>query len=133
MVKHPSADLSGLPEMLGLRAARIWRVGEPRVTPKGNPLDGLYQHSYCGLYIEHHPGVTLPKTLLSVADHLRPNADKIRTLCTSGGRFLLNVYWHSAFNTGEEFDPPVLVALANMNLALGIDVYCDNDSSSAEP
>jgi hypothetical protein len=126
MVKHPTADLSDLPQALGLRAARIWKVGEPRVTPKGKSLDGLYRDSYCGLYLDHSGSATLPEAIASAIDQLRPNCGVIDTLIAGGGRFLLNVYWHSAFNTGEEFDASLLRALADMNISLGVDIYCDS-------
>jgi len=68
---------------------------------------------------------------MRVIDHLRERREIIEDICATGGRFLLNVYWHSAFNTGEEFEPSLLRSLADLSLGLGVDVYCDNESASA--
>jgi hypothetical protein len=132
MVWHPAADLSDLPTKLGLEAARIWKIGEPRATSNGRPLEGVYRESYCGLNIEHDIGLMLPEAISSVIRRLYRNRALIAELRSSGGRFHLNVYWHSAFNTGEVFEPELLSALADIGLALGIDVYCDGEEESLE-
>ncbi|HTQ14759.1 MAG TPA: hypothetical protein VMH86_12870 [Rhizomicrobium sp.] len=125
MVKHPDADLSDLPGALGLEAARIWKAGTPRMTPAGIPLTGVYHCSYCGLSIAHAPDSTLMEAIEDVLEHLRPRRAVVDRLSNTGGRFDLVVYWYSPGNTGEEFPPYLLGALADLNIALGIDVFGD--------
>jgi hypothetical protein len=125
MVKHPQADLSGLPRELALPASRMWKAGEARITPAGIPLSGFYRNSYCGLEIRHAPDNSLSEAIEDFLVHLRPHRATIDGLCRTGGRFDLVVYWYSPGNTGEAFAPSLLRALADMNIALGLDVYGD--------
>ncbi|MGH6871627.1 MAG: hypothetical protein ACREHE_08980 [Rhizomicrobium sp.] len=125
MVRHPEADLSGLPRELALTASRVWKAGAPRMTPAGIPLSGIYRSSYCGMEIRHAPDCTLPEAIEGFLDHLLPRRATIDRLGNTGGRFDLVVYWYSPGNTGEEFPPSLLRALADMNIALGLDIYGD--------
>lgn len=125
-VRHPSADLADLPTTLGLTPVRVWKVGDPRTTPKNTPLVGTYRESYCCMNIETDADATLPNSITATIEKLRPHTTKIDSLCATGGTFLLNVGWHSSFNTGENFEVRLLRELADMNVSLGIDVYCDN-------
>lgn len=43
----PAGDLRRWCERLGFTPGRFWVAGQPRVTPKGRPLDGVNQFSYC--------------------------------------------------------------------------------------
>src|SRR5438270_12365438 len=45
-LEHPTMDPSGFADRFGVSAVRKWRAGEPRTTPKGQPLDGVYPSSY---------------------------------------------------------------------------------------
>ena len=125
MVKHPKADLSGLPHELSLRAKRIWKAGELRMTPGGIPLSGVHQHSYCGLEIDLAPHSTLAQAIEDFIARLRPRRSSLDRLVGTGARLDLIVEWYSPGNTGEAFPPTLLGALADMNIALGLDIYGD--------
>lgn len=125
MVKHPEADLSELARELSLPAKRVWKAGEPRMTPTGLPLSGTYSNSHCGMEIRHAPDSSLTEAIEDFLDYLRPRRAVVDRLSNSGGRLDLMVYWYSPGNTGEEFPPALLRALADMNIALGLDIYGD--------
>lgn len=44
-------DLRPMASELGLPVSRIWTCGEPRQTPKGELLEGVYRESYCALSV----------------------------------------------------------------------------------
>ena len=46
-VRHPRLATDEWRGALGLRPGRSWVVGEPRTTPIGTPLPGIYNESYC--------------------------------------------------------------------------------------
>jgi hypothetical protein len=50
-LKHATQDLSDLAECLKFPVGRIWRAGDDRTTPQGDPLEGKYQESYCVLKV----------------------------------------------------------------------------------
>jgi hypothetical protein len=51
ILRHPSLDLQEVAAAIGLPIARIWTAGQPRRTPKGNPLEGLNRESYCAFKV----------------------------------------------------------------------------------
>jgi hypothetical protein len=125
MVGHPQADLSDLPRELGLTANRVWKAGERRTTPTGIPLPGSYGRSYCGLQVGQASLAALPQAIRGFLDHVRPRRAAIARLCESGGEFQLVVRWYSPGNTGESFQPDLLRDIAELGIALGLDIYGD--------
>jgi hypothetical protein len=97
------------------------------VTPKGNPLEGVYRNSCCCMDIDVATGDTLPGALAAATRMLSTSQRIIDNISDTGGKVMLNVGWHSSFNTGEEFEPSLLAALGKMKITLGIEVYCDCD------
>jgi len=124
-VKHPDADLSALPRELDLTAKRVWKADDPRTTPAGIPLSGRYRESYCCLQVEQTPQASLSRAIGVFLDHLRPRRGAVERVCATGGAIELIVHWYSPGNTGEDFPPSLLGALADMNIALGLDIYGD--------
>ncbi|HEY2068622.1 MAG TPA: DUF4279 domain-containing protein [Rhizomicrobium sp.] len=122
-VSHPSADLAHLPERLGLECGRVWKAGEPRTNPKGGALPGVNRSSYCWLKTSLAPEHTLPQAIAAFLDYLRPHKALLDELHTGGGELELFVYWSSDANTGETFEPVLLRAMADMNMALSLDIY----------
>lgn len=45
-LRHPTSDLADIATATGFPIARIWTAGKDRQTPKGDPLEGVYQESY---------------------------------------------------------------------------------------
>jgi Domain of unknown function (DUF4279) len=45
-VTHPSLDPAEITSALQLTPSRTWRAGEPRTTPKGTPLQGVYSNTF---------------------------------------------------------------------------------------
>lgn len=50
-LRHPTLDLADIAKAVGLPIARIWTAGKDRRTPKGDPLEGVYQDSYCAFRV----------------------------------------------------------------------------------
>lgn len=46
---HPTADLAAIAARLGLVATHAWKMGEPRVGPRGRDLGGIRPESYCAI------------------------------------------------------------------------------------
>src|SRR5216683_5593842 len=53
---HPSLDLRAVASAIGFPVIRIWTAGQPRETPRGNPLEGAQKGSYCAFDISAPEG-----------------------------------------------------------------------------
>lgn len=69
--RHPSADLSEIPEMLGMKASRIWRVGDPVGTLSGRILEGVRAESYCSFRIPSVGGEFFFDAIVSFHSHAK--------------------------------------------------------------
>jgi hypothetical protein len=50
-LRHSSLDLQPIATAIGLPVARIWTAGQPRQTPRGDRLEGVYKESYCAFRV----------------------------------------------------------------------------------
>jgi len=62
---HPTLDLAVIAKAIGLPIVRIWAAGKDRRTPKGDPLNGVYQESYCSFSVVTAEG-TVPAAIRAV-------------------------------------------------------------------
>jgi hypothetical protein len=122
-VFHPTADLSGLPPLLALPLVRSWRAGEPRATPDGKPLGGVQGESYCCMRIPHSDASMLPELLASTLPSLRANEQTLADLVSTGGALSFFIGWFSDGDAGERLAWPLLRELAELRVALELDVY----------
>jgi hypothetical protein len=119
---HRSADLSRLPELLGMPSSVLWRVGEPCKTPKGKALDRIADTSYCSIRFEMLDG--LPQSLEAAVAALTPHKSYLDGLSDSGGSFRFFIGWFSeSWNTGERLNWTLLRDIADLRIALDFDVY----------
>src|SRR5689334_741240 len=85
-VEHPTRDLQTLHNELkslpGFLPGRIWKVGEPRTTPKGDPIVGEYKQSYCYFQFSETPissdVESLPQALARVTEQLYSKRELLR-------------------------------------------------------
>jgi len=80
--RHPTADPADITLTLGINPSRSWRVGEPRCTPKGNPLEGTWPDTYWtailteGQWPQEGLADTLGGLLDQIAAHKRASSTK---------------------------------------------------------
>ncbi|MFC3550718.1 hypothetical protein ACFOLC_06765 [Lysobacter cavernae] len=130
---HPSADLAPLFDALGLTPKRSWRAGQPRPTPHGNALAGVYRDSYG--YAELTPDEQardwsrehVEDFLDGVQQRLSMHRDRFHAFTAQGGRCGLFIGLFSEQNFGFEISPDLSAAMAALKLTLGFDIYPDPD------
>ena len=116
--------------MLSLRATRVCIAGEPRVTPTGKPLKGVYPDNfYVGQVIERAEfedsdiDRDLGACIALALDRLQPSLDGIRRLRNDNARMEFFIGWTIRSNGGTELEPALLARLAELGIALSLDVY----------
>jgi hypothetical protein len=118
---HDSADLSVLPEVIGLPAARCWKAGDLRVSPRGAATGGHFTYSSCG--IEFAAAESLPASLVAAVARLKPHKDFLLQLANKGVQFRFFIGWFSDFNSGERLEWSLLRDIADLQISLDFDVY----------
>lgn len=118
-----SVDLTKITAQLGLEPKWKRKIGERRTTPKGTPLDGVYDFSYCSFSLTRRGEEELHEMLNRTADELLPHKDIFCRIRAEGGRTEFFVGWYSTGNTGDEFNCILLGKLGELQIDLAIDVY----------
>ncbi len=125
---HPSIDPAEITRALALKPNRAWKAGEPRQTPKGTPLEGVYRESYWYTDLlpdgEHSSeGTWIEEYLDHFAKQLASSRDFFLRVRSEGGRVELFIGLYGDRNFGFELPPSLLGAIADMGLSLSFDVY----------
>ena len=134
--KHPSADPDEITKALGIQPDGIQKVGQPRTTPVGTPLTGLYKRTYWHAYLsgnkpQNSEEAEFETCLFQIAEQLEPSKDVIRAFVESGGEATLSVGLFCPQNSGMEFPWKLITRLASLRVGLLLDYYPgDPDSTS---
>lgn len=122
-VTHPTLDPAETAAQLAAEAKVSWAAGEPRKTPKGRLLGGVREESYCAFDIGSGNDGALAECLDAAVARLQPARDFIRQMRATGGSLMLYVSWYPAGDTGEVFGAALLRDMADLGIALGLNVY----------
>jgi hypothetical protein len=103
-------------------------AGQPRRTPKGRPLDGVYAESYwsCEPWERGETAsadLLLEDSVAEVLELLSPHKAFLNRLRTEGGRLLLWISSYSNRNYAFELPPELLQQCAELSLSFAHDVY----------
>jgi len=110
-----------------MTASRKWQVGAARLNPKGRPLDGVYNETYCTFRIASRNAGNLPEAIRESVTALRLHSDLLRELIESGGRLEYFIGWFFAGNSGDIFDLALMAALAELGISLNFDIYVEDE------
>lgn len=119
-IRHPEVDPHHIALGIGLTPSRMCAAGEPRATPAGSPLPGVYSESYCSFYLGGGEDGELANFLRDAIARLEQAAAFIADLRRTGGRLNFFVSW-SVGDRGEVFDVELLGDMARLGIDLGID------------
>lgn len=120
---HRSADPVEIGRELNWHPTLSKRVGEPRSTPKGNPLPGQNREStwYAKLGVE--PGESLASAIGRANQKLATGRSYLERLTADGGKVEYFIGWFVEANSGEVLDSILLRACADLEVQLAFDVY----------
>ena len=125
--RHPDIDPEEISRALGMLPRRCWRTGEPRRTPTGNPLRGVYRESYWYADIAEGDSISegLAPALHKALDKLEPYESFLKRIRDEGGRSEFFVGWYLKSQAGEDFDQSLLRRLIKLQIDLALDNYHD--------
>jgi hypothetical protein len=122
---HPSLDPGEITRALGLIPLRSLKAGEPRTTPKGNPLEGINRETFwtARMIEDQWPGKELPVAVNACLDQLVPQRDFFHRIRSEGGAIKLRIGWFFEGMSGGEFDCDLLARMADLKIDLSLDMY----------
>jgi hypothetical protein len=119
-VRHPDADPHDIARGVGLPVKRSWKIGQPRVTPRGTPLEGHYDATYCAFDLGAGDNGDLAERLRVVVTSLFSKRDFLLHLRATGGSLNFFITW-TVGERGEMFDRSLLSDIASLGIDLGIE------------
>lgn len=131
-VSHPTIDPDEVTEVLGTEPFRKWKVGEPRTSPKGTPLEGVTKESFWACHLHDEKRLNskdqyLEDYLAKLNKRLYPHAKYFESLVNSGGYIEYFIGWFDGDNVGATFEPTLLKSTADLSIAIGLDIYAGDD------
>ena len=125
---HPSIKPEEITRVLGMQPSHFSEAGQPRKTPKGTLLEGVYRESYFSADPfdrgEYSSTDDLAEDALAeVLQVLEPHKAFIQKLRGEGARILVQVSSFSGRNYAFEFSPELLGRYAALGVSLAHDVY----------
>src|SRR5262249_16057087 len=123
--RHPTADPADITLTLGINPSRSWRVGEPRSTPKGTPLEGKWPDSCWAAVLAagQWPPRGLVDPLRDLLDQLEAHKHFFPQIRSEGGKVELFVGWFFDGQNGDVFTHDLLYRMADLKIDLSLDVY----------
>ncbi|MEJ0062752.1 MAG: DUF4279 domain-containing protein [Alphaproteobacteria bacterium] len=122
-IGHPSVDPEEISAALELQPFGMARAGEPRKTPKGNPVPGVNKLTTWRHHLLITTGTRLPDALSQFNKTLSGKAEYLRGLVNTGGTL---EYFIGAFmedNRIEELSWQLLKECADLQISLTLDMY----------
>ena len=122
-VRHPSMDPDLICSTLGLEAKSKWKAGSERKTPKGKPLLGKYEFSFCTFSLKHPKDIHIADFLKFYNKKLNKQKYFLNSVRVSGGSLEYFIGWYTNENCGEVFDVELLKNLVDLGIEISLDIY----------
>ncbi len=126
-IRHPNITPEEICKVLGMTARHQWTAGASRKTPKGTPIKGTYDSTYCSFRLDHPTDMRLADFLSQCNKRFRPYQEFFKKIRSTGGSLDYFVGWYSNASSGELFSANLLSELADLKIDLGLDVYVESN------
>jgi hypothetical protein len=127
-VLHPVIEPTAITSTLGIQPNDSHRAGDPRRTPTGSPLGGVYDRSFWRHSFSPPDDSDLPAFLHRVAATLQRHREFFRSLRETGGDTELFVgLFSEGTNIGATIAHDLMAVLADLSIDIGLDIYAYND------
>ncbi len=123
-VRHPTMDPVIIGDALAIEPGISWKAGEPRQTPTGTPLPGVYPDTYWTAKIAagHWPlniNDAIHKALIDLVHH-RPFFHRVRK---EGGTVEFFIGWFFENQSGDVLTHQCLALAGDLQIDLSFDIY----------
>lgn len=127
-ISHPNMDPEEITRILSLTPVRMHKAGDPRQTPKGKQLEGVYKETYWYTQLvpegERSSGDELLEDFLfEVSEELQQFSNFFTRIRAEEGHIDLFIGTFGNRNYSYELPPKMLKAVGELGIALSFDVY----------
>ena len=133
-VRHPSTDPKTISTALGIEPKRSWKAGEPRLTPKGKPLEGIYRDTY---WVADIAAGRWPNNLNTAIDDALTRLVRFRSFLhnmrAEGGTVELFIGWFFENQSGGVLSHDCLALAGDLQIDLSFDVYSPEQPQNEYP
>jgi len=105
------------------RAKITQSIGDLRNTPKGQPLVGLYDETYCLFEITHDSKESLEDCVSRVLEEISPFHKLISEIRAHGGRAEFFVGWFAESDGGFSLDNKIISLLVSSGIDFVMAIY----------
>jgi hypothetical protein len=123
LLAHPSAEPAEITREMGLAPSHSWRRGDPRTTPKGARLEGVWRDTRWSHPFQLGANATIETALATALDELSGARRYLARLRATGGSAELIISLPGGIYLGASVDSERLKALADLGVSLGIEVF----------
>lgn len=118
---HPQEHPRSITDALGMTPKITWNVGDRRVTPKDEPLEGTYDTTYWVSDVPIYEG--LEKTLRENALILASKKDYLNKFSDGGGSIEYFIGLFADKHAGATIDWELQRLLADLHISISLDIY----------
>jgi hypothetical protein len=122
-IRHPSLDPEEVSAALHRQPAVSWKAGDQCVTPKGTRLSGVRTDGLWSLTFRYKGEKSISRNLEQILDDLTSHKDLFGKLDQLGAARALYLQLPGNANNGDRISPEVLRKLADLRLALELEVF----------
>ncbi|NOJ80181.1 DUF4279 domain-containing protein [Myxococcus xanthus] len=120
---HPDLDPERVSSALGINPQHAWKAGEPRRTPEGESLPGVYPSGYWSIRRDLSEEAALDEFLASWVRELEPHASLLQEISSSGGNAEFYVIWKYGATPRDTLGRGLLLAMAALGIDLSLEVF----------
>jgi hypothetical protein len=108
--------------LIGRKPRVSWTVGEPRMTPKGNPLEGIYRETYCSFLLKEGPEATIIPAIQAQNERLKKRITSINKIWKTGG--VLEYFAVLVLKNSGVFvlEPQMMSAMSRLHIRIALDM-----------
>jgi hypothetical protein len=130
-IVHPTIAPTEITDTFGFEPKYARQVGQPRRTPNGTALPGLYPDTRWRYSIEYETNDQwFAAAVEAFVIRLEPCKAFLKQLFATGGRGTVIIqFLGDDGHFGDELSPSILIKLADLGLSLGVEVYTVPQSS----
>jgi len=135
-ILHPTIDPSTITQTLGIEPQHSWKAGDPRRSPAGGELEGVFRQSYWTGRLMEKPQLSserlsVESVLVQILSQLRRAHDFLEQLNTDGGVAELLVSLYARENFRLDLSAESLALLGRLRLAVVLEVHPHSPHSAS--
>ncbi len=125
LIRHPFIDPELITKKIGLIPFRYQRFGEPRMTPKGKALPGLWKNSSWSWQCDREDKRSFFDSVNLLVTELESHNKFLSDLRLQGGNIYVIVNILGKENIGDVLSWQIMEKMVNLKIDLGIEVFPD--------